>query len=80
MDASKSSQINEFIKKIHDTQNDKIMKTCTFTETEDFYKFVEDNLKGSLEVTSLIFAYPDEIIKEVGWLFRILARIVLSNF
>lgn len=42
------------------------MQTCIFNDTEKFFNFVELNLKGSLEVTCLIFSNPKDIIVEVS--------------
>lgn len=57
-----SAKINEFIQQVHKLN----LKTCVFDDTKLFYKFVDDNLKGSVEVTSLIFAEPFEILEEVS--------------
>lgn len=58
----RSSKINEFIQNIHQFN----MQTCIFNDTEKFFNFVELNLKGSLEVTCLIFCNPKDIIVEVS--------------
>ena len=58
----RSSKINEFIQNIHQFN----MQTCIFNDTEKFFNFVELNLKGSLEVTCLIFFNPKDIIVEVS--------------
>jgi hypothetical protein len=60
-DNRKSSAFNEFIMEIHRLQ----LETCIFNETEKFFNFVEENLKGSIEVTAMIFHSPDELIDEV---------------
>ena len=68
------------MKEIQNTQNEKIIKTVTFNETEVFFKHVEDNLKIRLEVTSLIFAYPEEIIQEVLTKFKSKKKVAKINF
>lgn len=60
-DNRKSSAFNEFIMEIHRLQ----LETCIFNETEKFFNFVEENLKGSVEVTLLIFQSPEKLIDEV---------------
>lgn len=60
-DKRKSSAFDEFIMEIHRLQ----LETCIFNETEKFFNFVEENLKGSIEVTVMIFHSPDELIDEV---------------
>ncbi|CAO1422930.1 unnamed protein product [Diamesa serratosioi] len=57
----RSSKINEFIQNIHQFN----LQTCIFNDTEKFFNFVEFNLKGSLEVTCLIFSNPKDIIVEI---------------
>lgn len=61
-DNRKSSAFNEFIMEIHRLQ----LETYIFNETREFFKFIEANLKGSVEVTALIFHNPDELIEEVS--------------
>lgn len=61
VDNRKSSAFNEFIMEIHRLQ----LETCIFNETQKFFNFVERNLKGSIEVTVLIFHTPDDLIHEV---------------
>lgn len=60
-DNRRSSAFNEFIMEIHRLK----LETCTFNDREKFFHFVESNLKGSLEVTALIFHDPNELIDEV---------------
>lgn len=60
-DNRKSIAFNEFIMEIHRRQ----LETCIFNETRDFFGFIEANLKGSLEITALIFHNPDRLIEEV---------------
>ena len=60
-DNRKSSAFNEFIMEIHRLE----LETCIFNDREKFFHFVEGNLKGSLEVTALIFHDPSELIEEV---------------
>ena len=57
----KSSAFNELIMEIHRLK----LQTCIFNETEMFFKFIEENLKGSVEVTALIFHKPDLLIQKV---------------
>lgn len=57
----KSSSFNELIMEIHRFQ----IQTCIFNETETFFKFIEQNLKASLEVSALIFHKPDLLIQKV---------------
>jgi hypothetical protein len=57
----KSNEFNEFIMEIHRLQ----LETCIFNETKKFFNFIAANLKGSLEVTSLIFHNPEDLIREV---------------
>jgi hypothetical protein len=64
LDRFEAVKINEFVQEVHKFN----MKTCIFTDTEKFFDFVSDNLKGSLEVTSLIFAEPGSILEEVSHL------------
>lgn len=60
-DNRRSSAFNEFIMEIHRLK----LETCIFNDREKFFHFVEGNLKGSLEVTALIFHDPNELIDEV---------------
>lgn len=60
-DNHQSSAFNEFIMEIHGLK----LETCIFNDREKFFHFVEGNLKGSLEVTALIFHDPNELIDEV---------------
>jgi hypothetical protein len=60
-DNRKSVAFNEFIMEIHRRQ----LETCIFNETRDFFRFIEANLKGSLEITALIFHHPELLIQEV---------------
>lgn len=62
VDNRKSSAFNEFIMEIHRLQ----LETCIFNETKKFFNFVEENLKGSIEVIVMIFHSPDELIDEVN--------------
>lgn len=57
----KSSAFNELIMEIHRLQ----LQTCIFNDTERFFRFVKENLKGSVEVTALIFHKPDSLIQKV---------------
>ncbi|KAG5678940.1 hypothetical protein PVAND_008559 [Polypedilum vanderplanki] len=56
-----SIAFNEFIMEIHRRQ----LETCIFNDTLDFFKFIEMRLKGSLDITALIFDNPDKFIKEI---------------
>lgn len=60
-DSKSSSEFSEFLMEIHRLR----LQTCIFNETEQFFKFIESNLKGSLEVTALIFHNPAELIPQV---------------
>jgi hypothetical protein len=60
-DARESMAINEIIMEIHRRQ----LETCVFNDTRNFFRFIEANLRGSLEVTALIFGAPEKIIDEV---------------
>lgn len=80
-DNRKSSAFNEFIMEIHRLK----LETCIFNDSEKFFHFVEENLKGSLEVTALIFHDPNELIDEVknlniscGFYFVIFHRFTLE--
>lgn len=57
----KSSAFNEFIMEIHRLQ----LETCIFNDRRKFFNFIDKNLKASLEVTSLIFHNPRDLIEEV---------------
>ncbi|XP_070490058.1 ionotropic receptor 40a-like [Chironomus tepperi] len=57
----KSSAFNELIMEIHRLQ----LQTCIFNDTERFFRFVEENLKGSVEVTALIFHNPGSLIQKI---------------
>lgn len=72
VDNRKSSAFDEFIMEIHRLQ----LETCIFNETEKFFSFVEENLKGSIEVTVLIFHDPEELIDEV----KLSGKISIKNF
>lgn len=41
------------------------LQTFVFNDTLAYFKFVEHNLKGSLDVTSLIFDNPHRMITQV---------------
>ena len=56
-----STEFNEFILEIHRHP----LKTCIFNEVRSFFKFIESNLKGSLEVAILIFNDPRKFIPKV---------------
>ena len=58
----KSSASDELIMEIHRLQ----LQTCIFNETERFFQFIEENLKGSVEVTALIFHKPGSLIQKVN--------------
>lgn len=58
---NRSVEFNEFIKEIHRLR----LQTCIFNESKHFFKFIESNLKGSVEVTALIFHNPDDLIPQV---------------
>lgn len=62
VDNRKTIAFNEFIMEIHRLE----LETCIFNESEKFFNFVEENLKGSIEVTVMIFHSPDELIDEVN--------------
>ncbi|CAG9799965.1 unnamed protein product [Chironomus riparius] len=57
----KSSAFNELIMEIHRLQ----LQTCIFNDTERFFGYVKKNLKGSVEVTALIFHKPDYLIQKI---------------
>jgi hypothetical protein len=63
-----STEFNELILEVHRHP----LKTCIFNKVRSFFKFIELNLKGSLEVATLIFNDPRKFIpkvSEVGALF-----------
>lgn len=39
--------------------------TCVYYDLEQYFRFIEDNLKKSLEITSLLFCHPEEMIQEI---------------
>lgn len=43
------------------------LQTCIFNKTTVFFRFVEANLKGSLEVNALIFHNPQDLIPKVSF-------------
>jgi hypothetical protein len=70
----KSTAFNELIMEIHRLQ----LQTCIFNRTDKFFKFIETNLRGSLEVTALIFHNPQELIQEVRSRFFFLSKLSLN--
>ena len=70
----KSSAFNELIMEIHRLQ----LQTCIFNDTERFFRFVKENLKGSVEVTALIFHKPDSLIQKVT--FESLSLVPCGSF
>lgn len=65
-----STEFNEFILEIHRHP----LKTCIFNEVRSLFKFIESNLKGSLEVAILIFNDPRKFIPKV---IRIFTELVI---
>lgn len=61
IDNTKSTEFDEFVMEIHRLG----LQTCIFNDSSRFFAFIEANLKGSLEVTSLIFHNPDDLIPQV---------------
>lgn len=57
-----STEFNELILEIHRRP----LKTCIFNDVRSFFKFIEINLKGSLEVSTLIFNDPRKFIPKVS--------------
>ncbi|XP_049548067.1 ionotropic receptor 40a [Anopheles darlingi] len=39
--------------------------TCVYYDLEQYFRFIEDNLKKSLEITSLLFCHPEEMVQEI---------------
>ncbi|KAG5678929.1 hypothetical protein PVAND_008550 [Polypedilum vanderplanki] len=56
-----SIAFNELFMEIHRRQ----LETCIFNDTLNFFKFIEMRLKGSLDITALIFDNPDKFIEEI---------------
>lgn len=42
------------------------LKTCIFYDFEQYFLHIEENQKGFIETTSLIFAEPFHILNEVS--------------
>lgn len=64
--ASKNSNvtdIDDIIKYIHQSSE---LKTCIFYDFEQYFQNIEQNQKGFIETTSLIFAEPFYILHEVS--------------
>lgn len=61
VDNRNPTEFNEFIMEIYRLE----LETCIFNESKKFFNFIENNLKGSLEVTAFIFHDPNELINEV---------------
>lgn len=57
----KSNKFNELVMEIHRLE----LQTCIFNHTEKFFQFIDANLKGSSEVTTVIFQNPEELIHKV---------------
>lgn len=53
--------INEFFRILHRTS----INACVFYDNENYFSFIEDNLKNSIEINSLIFTRPDDVINEI---------------
>lgn len=56
-----STEFSEFVTEIHRLR----LQTRIFNNTKQFFKFIESNLKGSLEVTAIMFHNPVELIPQV---------------
>lgn len=66
VDNNKSTQFNEFIMEIHRFS----LQTCIFNDTRKFFKFIDTNLKGSVEVTAIIFHNPEDLIPQVRFAIK----------
>lgn len=65
--ASKSlnvTNLDDIVKYIHKSSE---LKTCIFYDSEQYFNHIEDNQKGFIETTSLIFAKPFHILNEVSF-------------
>ncbi len=67
--ASKNSNvtgIDDIVKYIHKSSE---LKTCIFYDVEQYFQNIEENQKGFIETTSLIFPKPFRILNEVSFFF-----------
>ncbi|KAG4077829.1 hypothetical protein HA402_013763 [Bradysia odoriphaga] len=59
---SNVTDIDDIMKYIHESSE---LKTCIFYDFEQYFQNVEENQKGFIETTSLIFAEPFHILREL---------------
>lgn len=59
---TKTRKVNELLQELHKLN---VVTYLFVTDHEQFLKFIESCIKASIEITSLIFARPDEMIEQI---------------
>ncbi|XP_058468079.1 ionotropic receptor 40a [Malaya genurostris] len=40
--------------------------TCIFIDTENYFRYIRDNLKKSVDTTSLLFSHPEDMMEDIA--------------